>query len=266
MGKYSNVKKESQFKNFVFDDYFQQKNVGYETEIGNIDFIITDKKSRNKKDGEGAKVHYAWFESKKGIADKYSMITQLILTAKKVYDKNDFIPNYIGCFDTQNICFVELVNILPIYKDNDVNWTITPSNHENEDFIKIKNKLKKLIENNIIVFEFEKDDIEIKSFINENVIKGNTGAKFLINKNNFLNIFYKWCESVMPTIDIDLSKFNKAGIIEGDFYLADLISNDNRTLREGLNIVLHYNHYKFQQGVEKNLGISLFAEISFKDG
>ena len=80
-----------------------------------------------------------------------------------------------------------------------------------------------------------------------------------------MNVFYKWREVVMPTIDIELDKFNKSGIIEGDFYLADLISDDNRTLREGLNIVLHYTHYVFKKGKEKELGISLFAEISFKD-
>ena len=155
MGKYSNVKRENQLKNLVFDDYFKQKNVSWEQDIDNIDFILTDIQSRNEKEHGGAKKHYAWLEVKKGEADELDMITQLILTIKKTLKKAEVVPPpYIGCFDTSTITFVPFHNIHDIFNDNDVNWNTTPSNHEKEDFVKLKNKIKKLIDEEKECFTF----------------------------------------------------------------------------------------------------------------
>ena len=80
MPDYSGTKKEETFKTAVFQDFFNSSKYTYEPNIGNIDFIVTEAKTLK---GNMFKRHFLWAESKKGIADIYSMLTQLVLTIKK---------------------------------------------------------------------------------------------------------------------------------------------------------------------------------------
>jgi hypothetical protein len=64
MGNYTDIAKEETLKSLVVQDYFGKAKFGYKPNIDNIDFVITDAKSR----GElftpgGASVHYLWAES-----------------------------------------------------------------------------------------------------------------------------------------------------------------------------------------------------------
>jgi hypothetical protein len=61
-----------------------------------------------------------------------------------------------------------------------------------------------------------------------------------------------------------LGHCKKGGIIDGDFYLADLLSTENVSFKDRLLIVLQNNHYRFAKGKDE-FGISLFGEIQFKD-
>jgi hypothetical protein len=262
MPKYSGTQKEETFKAAVFRDFFSSSKYAYEPNIGNIDFIVTEAKTLK---GNMWKRHYLWAESKKGVADVPSMLTQLVLTIKKTYEKGEYLPPpYIACFDTDKIAFVPFHDILPIFSDNDVNWNITPSNHTTDDFLKTKKKVEKLSKKNIVVFDFETDKQEIINFINNNLVAGNITSKFQINKNNFVIIYSKWLEKVKKSIAIDWSLVKKSGIIDGDFFLADILSKDNVTLKDKLFVVLMNNHYKFDKRFD-DAGFSLYKEVGFND-
>jgi len=134
MAKYKGVKSEFQLRSIIFDDYFKSKGVSYEEEINKIVFIVTDNKSRGDKN-IGAKKHYLWMETKKNVTEMYIMLTQLLLTIKTTYEKNEYIiPNYIGCFDTEKIIFVPTNLILDLLHDNDIEWNIIASNVKDEYF------------------------------------------------------------------------------------------------------------------------------------
>jgi hypothetical protein len=262
MANYSGIQKEETFKAAVFRDFFISSKHAYEPNIGNIDFIVTEAKTLK---GNIWKRHYLWAESKKGVADIPSMLTQLVLTIKKTYEKGEHLPPpYIACFDTAKIAFVPFHDILPIFNDNDVNWNITPSNHTTNDFIKTKKKVEKITKKNLLVFDFETDKQEIINFINNNLVAGNITSKFQINKNNFAIIYSKWLEKVKKSIAIDWSMVKKSGIIDGDFFLADLLSKDNYTLKDKLFVILMNNQYKFDKKFD-DAGFSLYKEVGFND-
>jgi hypothetical protein len=262
MPNYSSTQKEETFKAAVFRDFFSSSKYAYEPNIGNIDFIVTEAKTLK---GNMWKRHYLWAESKKGIADIPSMLTQLVLTIKKTYEKGEHLPPpYIACFDTAKIAFVPFHDILPIFSDNDVNWNITPSNHTTDDFIKTKKKVEKLSKKNIVIFDFETDKQEIINFINNNLVSGNITSKFQINKNNFVIIYSKWLKKVKKSIAIDWAMVKKSGIIDGDFFLADILSKDNYTLKDKLFVILMNNQYKFDKRFD-DAGFSLYKEVGFND-
>jgi len=262
MPNYSSIQKEETFKAAVFRDFFNSSKYAYEPNIGNIDFIVTEAKTLK---GNTWKRHYLWVESKKGIVDIPSMFTQLVLTIKKTYEKGEHLPPpYIACFDSAKIAFVPFHDILPIFNDNDVNWNVTPSNYTTGDFIKTKKKVENLSKENIVIFDFETDKQEIINFINNNLVAGNITSKFQINKNNFVIIYSKWLEKVKKSIAIDWSLVKKSSIIDGDFFLADILSKDNYTLKDKLFVVLMNNQYKFDKKFD-NAGFSLYKEVGFND-
>jgi len=262
MPDYSNTQKEETFKAAIFRDFFSSSKYAYEPNIGNIDFIVTEAKTLKS---NLLKRHYLWAESKKGIADIYAMLTQLVLTVKKTYEKGEHLPPpYIGCFDTDKIAFVPFHDILPIFSDNDVNWNVTPSNHTTADFLKTKEKVEKLSKDNIVIYNLKNDKPEIVDFINNNLVAGNITSKFQINKNNFVIIYSKWLEKVKPSIAIDWEAAKKQNILDGDFFLADVLSQENFTFKDGLFVLLVNTQYKFDKRFD-DIGFSLYKEVGFRD-
>ena len=262
MPKYSSIQKEETFKARFFQDFFSGSRYAYEPNIDNIDFVVTEAKTLK---GNFWPRHYLWAESKKGVYDIPTMLTQLILTIKKTYEKGEHLPPpYIACFDTNQIAFVPFHDILPIFIDNDINWNITPSNHTSDDFLKIKKKVEKLSKKNIIIFNLETDKTEISSFINNNLVAGTITARFQINKNNFVIIYSKWLDNVKKSIAMDWTEVKKLGIIDGDFFLADLLSRDNTAHKDKLFVILQNNQYKFDERLNK-AGFSMFNEVGFND-
>jgi len=117
------------------------------------------------------------------------------------------------------------------------------------------------------LFNWLSDEAELRSFIKSNFrIGGSGGARIQITKNNFTHIYSKWRESVMPTIEIpDWGVAKRNGIIDADFFLADILSKGNVSLSRKLNILLKIDHYKQELGVS-SIGLPLFQDIRFKDG
>jgi len=267
MDKYKNIKSEHQLRSLVFDDYFKSKDISWEQEIEKIDFIITEKQSRKGKEG-GSEKHYLWAETKKSETEQYIMLTQLLLTIKKPYDKNEYIiPNYVGCFDTVKIIFVPTSLILNILHDSDIKWNITPSDTKDEYFLKIISKLKYVLFNNkeVRIFNFGTQDEEIKKFIKNNILKGDIENKFEITEDNFDRVYLKWLEKVKPSIAANWEEEKKIGLYDADFYLADLLSRDDTSIKERLLIVLQNDHYKLIKAIKKSKLLLEDDEYFFKD-
>ncbi|GMO62418.1 MAG: hypothetical protein Ta2A_09010 [Treponemataceae bacterium] len=268
MPTYSGIQKEETLKGLVHNDYFPE--FGYEPNIDNIDFVITDKKTRGDlfSDGVGSSKHYLWAEAKKGSEDVFDMFTQLILTCKKTYEKGEYLaPPWLGCFDEARITFVPFHDMLPIFTETDFNWNTTPSNHETADFQKARGKIAKLIGAKIAVYNFGGDDGEIKEFIKTHFVAGaSTSIKSPITKDNFVQIFIKWVKEVKPFINIpktEWTEFKQKGILDCDFYRADVMSDGGNTITEKLKIVLKNDNYKFQENISGRL---FSADIGFADG
>jgi len=268
MEKYKNIKSEHQLRSLVFDDYFKNKEVSWELEIEKIDFIITEKKARKEKEG-GSEKHYFWAETKKSVTEDYDMLTQLLLTIKKPYDKNEYtIPNYVGCFDTEKIIFVPTKLLLGIFKDSDVKWNIPPNDTKNEYFKKLKRKLiyelgqnKKEVKN----FIFGTNGEEIKDFIKNNIIKGNVDNKFEITDNNFDRVYLNWLEKVKPSLAVNWEEEKKNGLYDAHFYLADLLSIEDIAIINKLLIVLQSDYYRLTKVMKKSNALIAEDKYYFKD-
>jgi hypothetical protein len=71
---------------------------------------------------------------------------------------------------------------------------------------------------------------------------------------------------VKPSIDgVDWNAAKKHGILDGYFYLADLLSSENKTLKEKLFVLLKTDHYEADRHID-NKGMFTFSTAGFKDG
>ena len=138
---------------------------------------------------------------------------------------------------TEKNCFHTLQHLQSFYI-NDFNWNVTSSNHDTKEFKLIHEKVRTIIDNKALLFNFLDDNYELKRFIKKNFIVGKFGlTKIKIDKNNFIVIYNKWLQFVKSTIAVNWDIAKKKGVIDGDFYLADLLSNDNITLKDKLFVV-----------------------------
>jgi hypothetical protein len=269
MSNYTDIQKKETIKARVFQDYFEKTKYGYEPNIDNVDFVITNADIQEELFTPASNsVHYLWAQSKQGVQVVESMLTQLILTCKKTYDNDKYsAPPFIGCFDAEKIAFLPFHDILPIFNENDFNWNIMPDNYDSLDFKEAQAKVEKRIMKNLLVYHFDTDEKEIKEFIKNHFIPGITTTRTSITKKNFVRIFIKWVKEVKPFINIAPDKwleFRKYGLLDCDFYHADLMSSGGNIINEKLKIVLRNNNYQPQ---EKNIMEQLsFSDIDFTDG
>lgn len=232
--KYQNIREE-ELKNKVAKDYFWIYDC---TKIvGNVDFCVCMHQSQKEL---FEKESLLWAEAKKGSSDIYNSITQLILTIGKARTFDKFLPPpMLGAFDGEKIAFIPYNKIHDIFYQNDFNWNVTSSDHQTKEFKLVLEKVKTSIDQKALLFNFEKDDKELKKFIKSNFIVGKFGlTKTKIDKNNFMVIYNKWLQKVKPTIAVNWDLAKKSGIIDGDFYLADLLSQENNTLKEKLFVLI----------------------------
>lgn len=258
--KYQNIREE-ELKNKVAQDYFWIYDCS--KIIGNVDFTVCIHQSQNDLLEQESLL---WAEAKKGSSDIYNSIVQLILTIGKARTFDKFLPPaLLGAFDGEKIAFIPYNDIHEIFYINDFNWNVTPSNHETKEFKLIYEKVKADIDNKALLFNFINDDRELKNFIKKNFIVGNFGlTKTKIDKNNFMVIYNKWLQNVKSTIAVKWDIAKKSGIIDGDFYLADLLSHENNTLKEKLFVLLKHDHYELDRKISES-GLFSHSETSFTD-
>lgn len=261
--KYKNIREE-ELKNKVGADWFKQFDT---TEIlGNIDFTVFP-----KNDSLFGRTPLLWAEAKTGNFDVPTMFVQLILTIGKArtFDKT-LPPAFLGAFDFKKIAFVEYSNVQDIFYLNDFNWNVTPSNHETKEFRLIKERIESTLKENTYVFDFEKDDKELRTFIKDNIANATTISKIKIDKNNFIPIYLRWIETVKPIINVNWEELKKANILDSDFYLADLFVDDKDTqnieddssIRDNLFVVFQNQGYKI---AKENLKQMFDATINIKN-
>ncbi|ELP9120072.1 hypothetical protein QTU61_000612 [Campylobacter lari] len=239
-------------KNKVREAYFSKFSI-----VGSsIDFIVTQK---HKDLGE---INLFWAEAKQGISDIKKSFVQLIMTIKNGSFHTMQTPALIGAFDAEKIAFLPYYKIQEIFYQNDRVWGVAASKHTSEQFLKLLKELDEIL-NEVLIFYYEKNDEELKNFIKENLTNENI-SKFKIDKNNFVSIYHKWSKSVKESISIDWDLAKKNGIIDADFYLADLLSNENQTIVEKLFAILNKDHYEFN-AKKTDLGSIATEKTGFKD-
>ncbi|WP_027002109.1 hypothetical protein [Hugenholtzia roseola] len=261
--KYANLREE-ELKIRVGQDYF----AAYDCAriIGNIDFCVGLPRSPQLGLLPEDLPSFLWAEAKKGTSDLYKSITQLVLTIGKARTFDAFLPaSFLGAFDAEKIAFIPYSHIQDVFYQNDFNWNVAPSNYETKEFKQIFEKVKEVIDKNALLFSFEKEDEELRHFIKHNFVIGeNSFTKVQIDKNNFLVIYTKWLQTVKPTIAVNWDIAKKNGIIDGDFYLADLLSKENQTLKEKLYVVLQKDHYELARKLNE-MGMFDLTRTFFAD-
>ncbi|WP_338765923.1 hypothetical protein WAF17_02670 [Bernardetia sp. ABR2-2B] len=232
--------------------------------LGDVDFCVSPKYgTQTQVFGEES---FLWAEAKKGTADYITSIVQLILTIGKARTFDSHLPPaYLGAFDAEKIAFIPYNDIQDVFYINDFNWNVTPSNYETKEFKQLQGKVSELIEKYSLIFYYDKDPKDLKSFIKTNFILGKSStSKIQIDKNNFIVIYSKWLIAVKPTITVNWEAAKKSGIIDGDFYLADLLSRENETLKEKLYVLLQKDHYRLDRKLD-DMGMFSSRKASFTD-
>lgn len=220
-----------------------------------LDFAVADKSGNP----------IFWAESKKGkcIISKWAMLAQLILTIKPRLDSGEMPPAFIGCFDEQEISFCEFYHVQDILTTNDFDWSERPSNVSK----KSADKVASILGDNVFTFDWQNDIAAAKEFVKNNLhMRGLFEDQSLIQyiqitKNNFVQIFNRWRNDVLPSIAVP-PDFYKNGLIDGDFFLADVLSDKNKTIAKKLNVLLNQTEYKVAVKVQN---MDLFREIHFRD-
>ena len=261
MPTYGNIQEE-ELKNKVARDYFAD----YDSTqiIGKIDFCIAVPQDESELFETESLL---WAEAKTSTKkDIYESFVQLILTIGRARTFDSYLPlAFLGAFDAEKIAFLPYTNIIDVFYQNDFNWNVTPSDHETKEFKQLYKQVKANIEREVLLYHFGTDDKELHKFIRSNFIVGKSRlSKIRINKNNFTHIYLKWAKEVKPTIAVDWQTAKQEGLVDADFYLADILSEHNISLREKLFVLLRNDRYVYNIQ-RKSIGSMSFETVEFND-
>lgn len=208
-----------------------------------IDFII----SYNHKNKNTPPEPVLWAEGKRGKSDLFKSFIQLILTIGKHKFHTHFPPPFLGAFDAFCFAFVPYYKLDFIFTRSDIDFQ-SPSNHNTWSFKNLSTELTPLLEKEALIFNYATQSKELKTFIKENLLYSKR-SKISIDKNNFVHVYFKWVDNVKSSINMDWEDAKKEGILDADFYLADLLSENNRTksILENLNVLLESNFYTYNE-------------------
>lgn len=254
--------REKEIENRLRKDYFAAFDA--EEVLGDVDFSVGI-----PQDGPQLfeKEYLLWAEAKKSNHhDIYESLVQLILTIGKAKTfERHLPPAFLGAFDAEKIAFLPYHRIIDVFSVNDIDWTVRPSDHESKTFQTLLSLVKDTLEKEALIYHFDQDDKLLRTFIKRNFISGKSRlSKVRINKTNFTAIFQKWLKEVMPTIAVNWDIAKRNGIIPADFYLADILSEHNVTLREKLYAVLRNDHYEVDRHISET-GMFRSDRADFQD-
>ncbi|MCQ2653437.1 hypothetical protein JT155_03250 [Helicobacter pylori] len=254
---FSNLNEEP-LKSQIKAEFFKDKKFLYSGD--KIDFMLSY-------EHPNAILPILWGEAKRGNFDDLDKaFTQLLLTIGKHRLYTHHTPPYLCAFNAFRMEFIAFNDtITSFFYKSDIDFSITPSNHNTEGFKHALNAFKAMCKSHKLVFDFKTQSQECKEFIENNLNSSHLLNKIQIDKNNFFTIYQKWLEAVKPTIDIDWEVAKTKGILDADYYLADLLSDGDKTIIEKLQTILSSSYYKLKRGVNE-LGKMSFMEVGFKDG
>lgn len=260
MNLYPLTIREGEVINRVREDWFEK----FDTvrQINDIDFSVYEPEELSLL---SEPYPYLWAEAKKGNStDMEDNLVQLALTIGKHRLYTRMVqPVLIAAFDAERICFLEYERVMTIFSEPWVDWNLTPSDHRSEHFQRAKRFLQEGLSHRM-TFNWMHDAKELRRFIKTNFTRRNRDARRIeINRTSFVSVYFKWCEKVKNSIAVDWSMLAKYGVYDRDFYLADLISKDGRTLRDNLIVTLNMDSYKMRKDIE---GMGFFADVHFRDG
>lgn len=254
--------REEELKNKIAKDFFPD----YDTTkiIGDIDFCVANPQKQPELFEQESLL---WAESKRGnTRDLYESFVQLILTIGKArtFDKN-LPPAFLGAFDAEKIGFLPFYKIIDTLYKNDFNWNVTPSDHGTKEFKELYRLVSDVLNQETLIYKFEEDTKELRQFISQNFKLGKTKVtKLRITKNNFISVYNKWLREVKPSISVNWEKAKSNGILDADFFLADLLSEHNITLKEKLFVLIRNDHYEIDRKLN-DTGLFSSQEAKFKD-
>lgn len=263
--------REEPLKNAVSDDYFSKYKC---TQIGNIDFAIVKENVEKEKhslfkdiENDGLR-SLLWAEAKRGTGhDIYDSFVQLILTIGKERTFELYMPpKYIGAFDAEKFAFIEYHQIQHVFYQNDFNWNVTPSDHGSKEFCQLHALCERILHENAILFRYDTQAAELREFIARNFrTDKDVTDKISVTKNNFTFVFQKWSNVVKPTIDVDWELLKKSNIISADFFIADLLSENNESIKKSLFVVLQQREYELMRTLNEITGLFSPQIAYFKD-
>lgn len=268
---YSLKDKEGTIINNVREDFF--KDYDCRKLIGNIDFSVAIQQTGKELFPE---IEYLlWAEAKKGALSAsafHDAFIQLIFTIgrERTFDKN-LPPKFLGAFDAEKIAFIPFSAVMEVFAQNDFDWTVPPSDHESKEFKQLKEMVKHALtetgkeKDNVYFFNFFNDKKDLQRFIKKNFVSGRDSVQRMrITYNNFTHIYEKWRKEVMPSIAVNWDNAKKNGLLDADFYLADIMSGDNETLLENLHVLLKSNHYELDRKIDTD-GLWASKSVPFND-
>ncbi len=253
---FSNLNEEP-LKSQIKDEFFKDKKFLYSGD--KIDFMLSYKHPN-------ATLPVLWGEAKRGDFDDLDKaFTQLLLTIGKHKLYTHRIPPYLCAFNAFKMEFIAFNDTITSFlHKSDIDFSITPSNHNTEGFKHALDAFKTMCKSHKMVFDFKTQSQECKEFIKNHLNSSHLLNKIQIDKNNFFTIYQKWFEAVKPTIDINWEVAKAKGILDADYYLADLLSDGDKTIIEKLQTILSSSYYKLKRGVNE-LGKIDFMEVGFTD-
>ncbi|GAA8296902.1 hypothetical protein HpNP132_03030 [Helicobacter pylori] len=254
---FSNLNEEP-LKSQIKAEFFKDKKFLYSGD--KIDFMLSYKHSN-------ATLPILWGEAKRGDFDDLDKaFTQLLLTIGKHRLYTHHTPPYLCAFNAFKMEFIAFDDtITSFFYKSDIDFSITPSNHNTEGFKHALDAFKAMCKSHHkSVFDFKTQSQECKEFIKNHLNSSHLLSKIQIDKNNFFTIYQKWLEIVKPTIDINWEVAKTKDILDADYYLADLLSDGDKTIIEKLHTILRSSHYKLNRGVNE-LGKMDFMEVGFTD-
>lgn len=254
---FSNLNEEP-LKNQIKAEFFKDKKFLYSGD--KIDFMLSYQHTN-------ATLPVLWGEAKRGDFDDLDKaFTQLLLTIGRHKLYTHHTPPYLCVFNAFRMEFIAFNDtITSFFYKSDIDFSITPSNHNTEGFKHALDAFKSMCKpHNKSVFDFKTQSQECKEFIKKHLNSSHLLSKIQIDKNNFFTIYQKWLEIVKPTIDINWEVAKTKDILDADYYLADLLSDGDKTIIEKLHTILRSSHYKLNRGVNE-LGKMDFMEVGFTD-
>ncbi len=209
-------------------------------------------------------VSLLWAEAKRGVvADIYKPLVQLILTIGKARTFETYLPPpFLAAFDAEKIAFIPYKEILPFFSQNDFNWNVTPSDEKSREFGLLYDAVKATLDKTSYLFRYDVHEAELREFIKQHLSE--SSELIQINKNNFVSIYQRWLIQVQPSISVNWEGLKKQGIIDGDFFLADLLSEKNQTIKDALYVLLQDNRYILGRKMDIN-GLFTSSEVTFND-